>query len=302
MFFLQVFIAAVGQLNTNLVVSGRPPSTISDWGNRKEVLTYIITNQSGAAYSALIRVELKTTDGTLVASNNLSRATVYSLGSATMIFYAADVLPLENMIFNGRWRSVLEKTGKLPEGSYQICVQLLRSPDLQPLSTAICRNFYVASAQFPINLMPANDAVLEAQAAQSAIIFRWSPVSPNNGPVYYRIQVFEIYTYQTAMQAFRSNQPVLDHLVSNMTQYIWQPQLDMFSSCCPSIQPAAASDSLTKKEGSLITRRFIWSIQSSDLQGRPLTDGNVNGDGRNEPTSFFIEFKKNTPILPGKKP
>src|SRR5438552_924269 len=175
---LSVFTTAVcfSQLTANLLISATPPGTITDWNNRKEVFNYIVINQSGAVIRAVIKAELKTTSGELVASTNLAQATVYTFSSATTFLDAADVLALQHMVFVGKFKNTLDRTGKLPADNYQLCVQLVAPIDFHPLSTPVCRNFTIASIQLPVLMLPIDGAVLDAVKSQSAIIFRWTPL------------------------------------------------------------------------------------------------------------------------------
>jgi hypothetical protein len=126
-------------------------------------------------------------------------------------------------------------------------------------------------------MKPYNEEVLDVKQAQTAITFRWTPVVPKlSTPLTYRLQVFEVLENQTPMQALRSNQPVLDQNIIAATQYIWRPQLGM-------------SD-LDKSTKGL---SFIWTIQSLDSQGVPVTQTDGNGEGRSEPIIFYVGVNKN---------
>ena len=96
-------------------------------------------------------------------------------------------------------------------------------------------------------------------------------------PVTYRVQVFEVLENQTPVQALRSNQPVLDQQVIAATQFIWRPQLGM-------ADPGNGSKGL----------QFIWTIQSLDNSGNPITRTDGNGEGRSEPLIFYIGPKNKT--------
>ena len=62
---LAISTGSFAQLVVTLVMNATPPGTLIDWGTKKETLTYLIVNQSGAVRRAVIKAELKTTDGTL---------------------------------------------------------------------------------------------------------------------------------------------------------------------------------------------------------------------------------------------
>ena len=292
-----ISVASFAQLNTNLVLVATPPATLSEWANRREVLTYIISGQQGLNFRVIIKIEIKTTDGTVIASNDLAKAKVFTLSSATTILFAADVLPLDNITFTGKFKTSLERSGKLPSDNYILCVQLLRPVDFTPVSEIKCKNFYLAATQLPILIKPYNEEVLEAKIAQTTITFRWTPVVPRlNDPVTYRLQVFEVLAHQNAVQALRSNQPLLDKDIKGATQYIWRPQLsflrevniELLKTLEQELTPVMPNEKLMKKTSH---QKFIWTIQSLDKDGKPVTQTDGNGEARSEPIIFFINSK-----------
>jgi hypothetical protein len=241
-----------------------------------------------------IKTEIKTLDGTVIGSTNLNAAKIYTpLPGATTLLNALDVLPLENMIFTGKYQSTLAKTGKLTADNYVLCVQLVRLPDYGPASNLVCKNFYLAAYQLPTLMMPANEQELNANIAQAAITFRWTPVVPNaSTPVTYRLQVFEVLENQHDVQALRSNQSLLDKNIVGTTQFIWMPQLSMMPS---NNEKKSAADSTQKdsKENKKTTgKKFIWTIQTLDNFGMPLNQTDGNGESRSEPLVFYVMFPK----------
>jgi hypothetical protein len=290
-----IFTALTGftQLNLSLFVNATPPGTLSEWGNRKDVLTYLVNYRaSGTILQVKIKTEIKLTDGTIAATTDLANARTITITDGNNLFSATDVLPLATMIFNGKYKTTFRATGKLPSDNYQLCVTLVNPVDFTPIGEQRCRNFYLAALQLPIAVMPASEMVLPQEKAQSVIIFRWTPVLPRpSAPVVYHIQVFQVLPGQRPMQAFRSNLPVLDKAVTGTTQYIWQPQLSMLP--FPQI-----TDSLTNNANGIT---FIWTIRATDVAGNPLNDGNINGDGRSEPSIFYVRPGGETPSLQKRK-
>lgn len=257
-------------VNINLVMNPRPVANISDWAGRRDVLTLIATQPAqGGARNVKINTIIKTVDGTTVAVTDMQRAPVKALvQGGTTIFYAADVVNLQAMLFTGSFQDKLNRTGKLPAGNYQIIVRL-DSTDLPiELSNTQTKTFFLSATQLPILIMPINGDLLPATMAQTAITFRWSALVPRpTEPVHYRVQVFEVLANQTPMQALRSNQPLLDREVIGTTQYIWRPQLSF------------VRDSVNK---------FVWTIQSFDNKNAIIAGEVPNGEGRSEPKTFNV--------------
>jgi hypothetical protein len=278
---IAIFIVAttLAQIRFNLILNAQPPAQLTEWGNRREVLTLIVTAPGAIGAQYKIKTEIKTLDGTVIGSADLAKTPVFIPNSAgTSILVANDVMPLEFMVFTGKYKTSLQRTGKLPADNYTICVRPVNIVDYTPVGEEQCKNFYLATTQLPILMKPYNEEVLDAKKAQTAIIFRWSPVVPTQtSPVTYRIQVFEVLPTQSPVQALRSNQPVLDKEILAATQFIWQPQLSLLP-----------YDGETKK-----LPTFIWTIQSLDKDRNPVVRTDGNGEGRSEPIIFFVNPDKN---------
>jgi hypothetical protein len=278
---IAVFISAsaMAQLTSNLVVNAQPPAQLSEWADRREVLVLIVSAQGSIAGPFKIKTEIKLLDGTVIASSDLAKTLVFTPNPAgTNILVANDVMPLEYMLFTGKYKTSLQRTGKLPADNYTICTQPVNPIDYHPMGEVQCKNFYLATTQLPILMKPYNEEILDGKKAQTAITFRWTPVIPRQtSPVTYRIQVFEVLPTQSPVQALRSNQPVLDKEILAATQFIWQPQLSFISNESDSAKLPA----------------FIWTIQTLDKAGLPITRTDGNGEGRSEPIIFFVNPDKN---------
>lgn len=296
----------LAQITTTLVVAPQPPAAMLTWNTKH--LTFIISNQGAVSgRQAVIKTELKTVDGTVIATTNLAKARVITIPPGSLILGAADVIPFEAMVFTGKYKASIDKTGKLPADNYQLCVQLVTPVDYIPFIEPKCRNFTLASFQLPIPVMPANEEVMDAVKAQTAITFRWTPVAPKPSEmVKYIVTVFEVQAQQTPMQALRSNQPLLTKEVIGTTQFIWQPQLSFteFGTGTHKNKVEHWGDPHENPKGKMVmdsidATTFIWTIQTTDLQGRPIGDGNINGDGISEPNFFtVISDRRKNPLGP----
>ena len=283
-----IYTTTDAQLTSNLILQAQPPAQLSEWGNRREVLTLIVSAAGSVAGPFKLKTEIKLTDGTVIGSADLARTVIFTPRiPGPTILVANDVIPLEFMVFTGKYKTSLQRTGKLPADNYILCVQPVQPTDYRPMGEVQCKNFYLATTQLPILMKPYNEEVLDAKKAQTAITFRWTPVIPRQtSPVTYRLQVFEVLPTQSPVQALRSNQPLLDKEIFAATQYIWQPQL--------SFMPY---DNETVK-----LPTFIWTIQSLDKAGLPVTQTDGSGEGRSEPLIFFVDpdKTKNKTVKPPK--
>lgn len=312
-------VSAQQLFKLDMLLNATPPAQLTEWGNRREVLTLIVTGQPGLPPADVkIKTEIKLLDGTVVGTTDLARASTYNIATATAIFTAVDVMPMDKMIFTGKYNSSMLRTGKLPSDNYTLCVQLVRPVDFAPASEQKCKGFYLASMQLPILTLPYNEQVLDAKAAQTAITFRWTALSPRTAnPISYRLQIFEVLENQNPVQALRSNMPLLDQEVKGTTQYIWRPQLSFiwqqpgdvdgdgtFDKIVKPTNPEGGKEDSTvqyakrKKwntelyvEGGKIKRNsqsFVWTVQTLDDKGLPVTQTDGSGEGRSEPIIFYV--------------
>lgn len=262
-------VNVLAQLNATLTVNN-PSATVSEWANNNTTITYIVENMSAAgARQVIIKATLKTTDGATVATTDLSKAQIFTVQN-TRVFFAKEVFPIEIMIFSGSYKTTLEKTGKLPSATYQLEVQLVAPATFAILTPVRTRIFNLSAPQLPYLITPVNNDSLDAKRSETSIIFRWTPLIPRpQEQPYYRLQVFEILPYQQPLQALRGNYPVLDQLIRMQTQYIWRPQISF------------TTDSTRRK--------FIWTIQTLDINQQPFVHTNGNGESRSEPFIFYIK-------------
>jgi hypothetical protein len=270
------------QITTNLVINNTPPATLSTWAFKKQTIVFLVSGDSPIRLAYKIKTEIQLSDGSIVGKTDLTRSKTYLPAAGNTIYYAEDVMPLENMIFTGKYKNNLERTGKLPSDMYQICVQLVSTIDYAPISSNKCKIFNLVSPQLPILMKPYSEQELDAVQSQTAITFRWTPVTPAPTalPVY-KIFVFEVLNNQSPMQALRSNMPILSQEVRGTTQYIWLPQ-------------GILNQSSTDEDGNLPLKKLVWTVQTFDNQEQPLSNGSINGDGVSEPVWFYIgNSKKN---------
>ena len=293
-FFLLFNIVANAQLTTNLVLNARPPAILTEWSLIRGTITYVISNLQSGPRKAKIKVTIKATDGTEVSTTDLNRARTIIIPDGNSILNASTVFPLEIQRFTGKYQNSLNRTGKLPADSYQFCVELVEEASFAPLAPVQCRSFFVAGLQLPILMMPANEQELDIKKAQTAIMFRWTPLVPKPAAaINYRLQVFEILSNQQPVQALRSNQPILDKIIVGQTQFIWQPQGIL------GFENEEKQDSAVQRKGwdGVIKgagKRFIWNIQTLDALQNPI-GVDANYEGRSEPVLFKIKS-----ILKGK--
>lgn len=269
--FLLIVQIAQSQITVNLALNSRPQPWLSQWGNPingQMIITYMRGPVQGDAQIKL-RTTLLDESGSVVGTSNVNASRMYTLKEGVNLFTMADALQLQNLVLSGKVQNVLQRTGRLAAGQYQLKVEVVNvSGDV--VFARQTHPFFITSYQLPKLMVPANGAELDALVAQSLITFRWTGLIPNTSELpTYRIQVFEILPGQTPMQAFRGNYPILDEpALRGTTQYIWRTSLPMLDNTA--------------------NQKFIWTVQTLDMEGHPIPSNDMNIQGRSEPAVFTI--------------
>jgi len=259
-------LPVLSQLTTVLTVTN-PSATVSEWAESNSFM-YTVDNRSVGQRQVVINARLKTISGETVATKDLSKAAVFTI-TATRIFLAKDIIPLDIMQFTPAYQQTLEKTGKLPAGAYQIEVQLVEPGMYGALVPLQARTFNLSAPQLPFLMTPLDKDTLSGRLSATAIIFRWTPLTPQTTAIpYYRLQVFEVLPHEQPLQSLRGSQPLLDKTLRGQTQYIWNPQISFTTDTT--------------------NRKFIWTIQTLDANQKPYVQTAGNGESRSEPRIFIV--------------
>jgi hypothetical protein len=269
-FFLIVQIVQ-SQITVNLALNSRPQPWLSQWENPingQMIITFMRGGVQGEAQVKL-RTTLLAEGDNIIGTSNINASRIYNLKEGVNLFTMAEALQLQNLVLSGKVQNTLQRTGRLAAGQYQLKVEVVNVSG-EVVFARQTRPFFMTSYQLPKLMVPADGAELNALVAQSLITFRWTGLIPNTSefPVY-RVQVFEILPGQTPMQAFRGNFPILDEpALRGTTQYIWRTSL-------PMLDDAA-------------NHKFIWTVQTLDMEGHPVPSNDMNNQGRSEPAVFTI--------------
>ena len=260
------------QISVTMNISYPAPTYLSDWNNSKAGLVTVVLNSPRQQESILVkfRTQLQNSNGTLIAASKDATARVYTIPAGATSYTLDKALQLDNLqFFDGSIINKIQTSGKLPADNYTLCIELLNSlNDINLTKLPVCRPFVQINYQLPFLLLPNDKVWLDATIAQSLITFRWSSLVPmNKEGVVYRLQVFEVLDGQNSMQALRSNQPILETQVKGTTQYFWQPGLNFNDST---------------------GHVFIWTVQTLDAKGLPVSSNDENNQARSEPRVFGV--------------
>ena len=261
LFLLSVGLLPAQQFSLQLIMSPNPSPYLSDWEERTETVTLVITNltpqnrqvqvKARILEGGNLRAETKTPD---MPAINVEAQGVQEVG-------AESVIPIHAIQLYGTSETAIVQTGKIPAGSYQLCVTLLDAQNGNLVSQEVCQFFTATSYNAPVLILPPDEQNVQS-TMNSNILFSWTPVTPSfPGPFSYLLQVFEILSGQDAIQAFQANQPIVEEEIVGATQTFWPNDVD-YPDCGD----------------------YIWSVRVLDDAGRPITDP----DGYADPYVFTV--------------
>lgn len=259
-----IFVCANGAiaqpLRISFNLSSQPNPYVAEWSSRRETAILTVTNTTNAPIDAKITARILV--GTeLRAETKFAELDVVTIPArSTQTFYGEDIAPFNAMSFYGGVETSTVRTGQIPAGSYTFCIQLLDPITRTALSLEVCRPFTIVNYQGPFLQLPADKSTLRQDERPT---FRWTSVAPMpKSPVRYRFLVFEVLAGQSSMQAFRGNQPIIEHEVRGATQQLWLPEL-------------------AEREAGMT---YVWTVQALDNEGRAIGDR----DGYADPFTFSI--------------
>jgi hypothetical protein len=166
----------------------------------------------------------------------------------------------------------LSQCPTLKAGNYIICVQFFNI-DRYPISEERCRDFIVEdqvqvqqSYSPPQNIAPVSQKKFVVTEQNAPVTFRWTPLVPKpKEPVTYRLKVWQLMQGQTGSQAMRSNPPIVEKEVINITQ---TTIANLYTGPC---RPPYLCD-------------YVWNVQALDKDGKTL--GSNNGTSELSSWSF----------------
>jgi hypothetical protein len=115
----------------------------------------------------------------------------------------ADLGSVNVQYSNGNIKNIIEKTGSVPVGYYEICVNLINADGSETVLASTCITQEVNNYTIPVLISPDDKAKISAELP----VFNWLPPTPVrvNQRLTYTLKIVEILPRQSATDAMRSN-------------------------------------------------------------------------------------------------
>ncbi len=263
--FLSLSSGFLKAQNIQLIMSPNPSPYISDWRDRKEVATLIISNTGREDIQVKIKTELFDSKGALVANTDAGKMPLLTVPPGVNTYNPEDIFPTNAISYHGSSEKEAIRTGRIPDDNYKICVTLTDPKTGAPFGTTntVCKMFTIMAYQAPTLVNPKDKEAITESGIKSTI-FRWTPVSPSPGSlVIYRFQVWEVMAGEDNMTAMRTHPPILEKDLKGILQTNWPPEFALPE----------------------VGKKYVWTITPLDDQERKL----IEGSGFAQPFSFSMQ-------------
>lgn len=185
----------------------------------------------------------------------------------------SDYLNVNNVNLQGITASTLSQNGKLPEGLYQFCVEVLDYQTGTPLSQRNCGNVFIFYENPPILLTPACETALQPSDPQN-IFFHWQ-IAGGASPTIAATSQYKLYVYELQDE---SEDPYYA-VQNNKALLIYESE---FEQSISQTIDFGISNSMPLNPG----KRYIYRVRATDADGKNI----YKNDGFSEFCWFFYGY------------
>ncbi len=220
LFSLSCIQETIAQLNFTLNVDPRPSPQVLNWAANPSTVILTVNNNGLSSIDYKIGAYFKK-DNNLVAEIDISSISIMTIDAFdTEVFFVEDVIPSNAVdILDPSIQSTVQRTGQFPAGNYQLCVELIDPNTQSILAQEQCAPFVLTSYQPPQLILPIDEAIILDRAS---ISFMWSDIAPSYPtPVTYELNVYELLSNQSEVDAVRFNLPIISEYLISSNQFFW---------------------------------------------------------------------------------
>ena len=256
-----IFLAAAARagaqgLAATLAVPS-PSPYLSAWERDPTIAALLVSNSSQA--DVPVRVEARILSGQSEIGRAPSAITMIPAVPAVSVFRTPQIAQWSALSLSGGVGQLVRQTGRLPDGVYTLCVDLLPSSGGAALATS-CSSFGVAVATPPRLIAPGD----RVDVGLPQPVFQWLPAAGGATRPEYLFRLVELQPGQSPAQAWDANRPLVEASIAGTTVryplsalplaagrcYAWRVQVTSSKNGVSS-RPAAAAN-----EG----RSEVWSF------------------------------------------
>jgi hypothetical protein len=271
-FFLVSNLVWAQGWNASLFVQSYPSPYVGDWQTNPSLATLTITNPSTTPTQVQFYLTItKRTTGAAVASGNTSPILIQPSPPQTTL-NNTQFIQWNNITYDEGVRTIVIRSGRLPEGDYSACV-VVKNVAGATLVSRTCAWFSIVYPNAPRLLIPENGYT---QPLPLYPTFTWTPTTtPPGYPIHYIFTLVELLPNQLPVQGLTSNVPYYENN-NVLTSTLLYP-----------------IDAQILRVG----QTYAWWVQALDQYGYPAATNN----GRSEAFTFTFRtegFDTTRPVSP----
>ena len=226
-----------------LTIAPNPSPYLADWERVPSTALLNVVYMGSGAADFRIRVSLNSAERGLIGTTESPVVTLAG-GPSSFLYSVRDaVFEWTTVSRNPSVTDGAQRTGQIPEGSYQACARVYVGTATTPVTEA-CAEFSILQPDPPQLLAPQDGDVV----VSTLPFFQWTPVlAPPTIPLSYEVTVVELIGSQVPRVALDANIPVLQRVAR--TPFLIYP-----------------IDALPLER----TKRYAWRVRAVDDAGRQL--------------------------------
>lgn len=198
-------LSAYGQVSVSLQLpfATRMSGRIAEWQENESLIRIVVQNTGNVEYPSLVLSAELTKDGRRIARTREGHGEQprFSLSAGeTRVLTWREAISERALEYDKSIEQAIAITGELPEGNYQLCLQVLETTQRRPISPVVCGTFVIQLADPPQLISPINCDKTDVMP-----LMQWSPSTPAPPGLMYRLTIKVRYRGQTPAQAMASN-------------------------------------------------------------------------------------------------
>ena len=253
-FILPQYLSAQ-QFTMQLIIPSPGSPYFSDWESNPNIATLIVDNATGQSQNIIFSLNLTHSRYGQVLTVQSDPKTITP---GQNIFNNTDFINWETVEYNHALERTIVQTGRLPEGTFTLCVDLQNFAGTSVFATT-CASVDIMYPEPPRLVFPMNNDVITSEYPT----FQWTPVVvPPDYQLRYILKIVEILPGQSPVQALRANIP---HYENNnlMASYF-----------------TYSVEALPLEQG----KTYAWQVQALDQNGLPP----ASNEGKSEIWTFSL--------------
>ena len=249
----------------NLFVQSYPSPYVGDWQTNPSLATLTLTNPSTTPTQVQFYLTItKRTTGAAVASGNTSPVLIQPSPPQTTL-NNTQFIQWNNITYDDAVRTIVIRSGRLPEGDYSACV-VVKNVAGATLVSRTCAWFSIVYPNPPRLLIPENGYT---QPLQLYPTFTWTPTTtPPGYPIHYIFTLVELLPSQLPVQGLTSNVPYYENNNVLTSTLLYPIEAQVLR----------------------VGQTYAWWVQALDQYGYPAASNN----GRSEAFTFTFRIEDTT--------